>query len=172
MAWIDSAIAILRVIINDSNSAAYTYSDCRLTDILMVGAMYTKQDIQFSTTYTIDIINKTISPDPSADEIFTNFVVMRSACVCDFSTFRTQALMEGVTARCGPATLSVLNRNKAFKDLLEVGPCASYQTMRQDYIYGGGLLCKAVMSPFIGNNFDPQTLNHYESFESRNNYIL
>jgi hypothetical protein len=167
MTWQAVSIPILRVLINDANSSAYTYTDERLTDILLVAAIYVQQEIEFDDTYTIDIVGKIITPEP-ANNYFLNFIAMKAACLTDFSTFRTQAMMEGVTARLGPATLTTLNRTKAFKDILSNGPCAFYTGMKTDYICGGGRLCTAIMSPFIGNSFDPEMLNGW-AFQTADN---
>jgi hypothetical protein len=174
MSWSENIIPILRVFINDSNSSAYVYDDARLIDILLVGARYIQHDITFPITYTIDIVNKTITPDPSTDDAFTNFMVVRAACFADFSTFRSHALIDGVTAKLGSASLTVLNRTKAFKDLITIGPCSLYESMQNDYVYGSGQLCKAVMGPFISNTFNPEWLGWWggsPAGDSRYNYF-
>jgi len=157
MAWQDITIPMLRVLINDMAETP-TYSDDTLTQLILVSSMYVVQDVDFDVAYSIDIVNQTITPDPSPDTIFTNFIVMKAACQADISTYRTKALMDGISARCGPAALSVLGNAKGFKELLTIGPCAAYGAMINDYVFGTGQLCKAILSPFTGNNFDPESL--------------
>lgn len=170
MAWQDITIPMLRILINDIG-ATPTYDDDILEQLILVSALLVKQDISFDTTYNIDIIAHTILPDPSSDTIFMNFIVMKAACQADFNTFRTKALMEGVSAKLGPAALTIAGNSSAFKTLLSLGPCATYDKMRLDYLYGTGQLCKAILSPFIGNNFDPDSLStSYDNNTERYRY--
>ena len=154
------AIVMLRVLINDFNSNNYTYADADLQSILAVSALYVQQQIQNNlASYGVQLSPSIdIFPDPSGDTAFTNFMVMKAACQADFCTFRTQALMDGISARCGPAGLTVMGHIKGFKELLTIGPCAAFEQMKNDLIFGQGLLCQVIMSPFIGNHFDPEAL--------------
>jgi len=161
MAWTDIAIPMLRVLINDLE-AIPVYSDARLTDLLMTAAFFVKQDIVFDA-YTINYVADTISPDPSDDLNFMTFMIIKAACQADFSTYRTKALLEGISAKLGPASLTTGGILKGFKDLLAVGPCKTYETMKNDYIFGSGNLCQAILSPFIGNNFSPEFLSSYST---------
>ena len=75
----------------------------------------------------------------------------------DESNFRTAALLQGVSARCGPATLTTSNYGGYLKELLTAGPCKSYETLSDQYnfSYEGKRIIKSVMSPFVANDFDP-----------------
>ena len=157
MTWQDTAIAMLRVIINDMEDTP-TYSDDRLTQILVTSAYLIVQDIDFDTTYTVNVVSETITPDPNTDIIFMNFLVIKAACQTDFSTYRTKALMDGVSAKAGPVSLSVAGHLKGFKDLLTMGPCDTYEAMKKDYVFGTGQMCKAILSPFVSSRFDPESL--------------
>ncbi len=159
--WKDEMVTMLRVLINDLSDEP-TYSDSRLRQLLVVAARYVLQDMDFDTTYTVTITVPNISPDPTADatkdEAFANFVVLKAACLSDQSLFRTKALMEGVTARCGPASLSIVGHLPGFKQLLTQGPCAAYEEFKRQYYLGEARGVRAIMSPFVGNNFDPADL--------------
>ena len=84
-------------------------------------------------------------------------MVLKAACLTDESNFRTAALLQGVSARCGPATITTSNYGGYLKELLTAGPCKSYQTLSDQYnfSYEGKRIIKAVMSPFTANDFDP-----------------
>jgi hypothetical protein len=161
MSWQDKMIPMLRILINDMDCTP-TYSDMRLEQVLVVGAHYVKQEIDFDTTYTVTIEDPDISPDPcvtaTLDDVFTNFTVLKAACLVDFSTYRTEALRSGVEARCGPAVLKVLDRLSGFRTLLNEGPCKAFEELKAEYEFGNANVCKAILSPFVGNNFDPQSL--------------
>jgi len=165
MAWQDEAIPILRVLINDLAETP-TYTDGRLEQALVVAAYMFPSDVDYENTYTVSVSSCTISPDPvtNSDDIYVNFIVMKAACIMDFSTFRVEALRAGIKARCGPAILETVDRLPGFRDLLDKGPCAAYQAMINDYNFNGGNICKAILSPFVGNNFTPQSLSNVNQY--------
>jgi hypothetical protein len=164
MSWQDETIPMLRVLINDL-SASPTYSDDRLEQTLIVAAKLVYQDIDISYTYTISIENVSISPDPTtnSDDAFLNFIVLKAACIADQSTFRTKAALEGIRAALGPASLSVGGHLPGFKTLLELGPCATYTEMKEQFEFGNVNIVKGILSPFVGNRFDPKTLYGYDT---------
>ena len=160
MAWPDVTISMLRVLINDLDGPTYEYSDDRLMQTLVVAAQLVNQEIDFSTTYTINVPRVTISPDPTAvpDDAFTNFITLKAACFMDMSTFRTKATIAGLKAKCGPAVLETVEHLKGFKELLTLGPCAAYKTLKTEWTFGNAQVVEAILSPFVSNNFDPQNL--------------
>lgn len=166
MAWPDVTIKMLRILINDMDDTNYEFSDDRLMDTLVVGAQFVNQEIDFSTTYTVNVPLVTISPDPTTgtiDDAFTNFMVLKSACFMDLSTFRTKAALAGLKAKCGPMVLETVEHMRGFKELLTVGPCAAYATLKKGWIFDNSYAIKAIMSPFVSNNFDPTNLPYYYS---------
>jgi len=161
MAWDTTMVTMVRVLVNDTESPE-KYTDARLQQIIVVAATYVQQEIVFDTTYTIDTDTPDIDPDPTLtatqDDIFTNFVVLRAACIVDHSTYRTEAFRAGIKAKCGPALLETLDRLKGFNTLLNEGPCAAYKELKREHEFGNTDVCKAILSPFISNNFDPRSL--------------
>src|SRR5687768_8815738 len=131
MAWLDEAVPMLRILINDFSDEP-TYSDSRLTDLLITSAYLVKREIHLVNSYTISISTKSISPDPISndDDLFISLLVLKAACLADQSTYRTKALLEGVRAAMGPATLAISGNLIGFKTLLEVGPCKAYEEMK------------------------------------------
>lgn len=165
MAWDSVMLNMLRVFINDFDPTEYLYTDSRLKQILVVSAHYVNQEINLSETYSINIISPNITPDPTEtatqDDDFVNFVVLKSACLIDTSTFRQKALLAGLNAKCGPAQLDTSGHLDGFKILLEEGPCKAYELLKHEYNFGysGGGIIKAIMSPFVSNDFYPTDTN-------------
>ncbi len=151
---------MLRILVNDMDDTP-VYSDSRMEQMLVVAAMYVNTEISFDYDYTINITTPDISPDPTGngDDAFTNFTVLKAACLTDQSTFRTKALAAGVKAKCGPAVLETLKHLDGFKQLLEVGPCAAYTELKKQWTFGNARLIYAILSPFTSNNFDPSSLS-------------
>jgi len=163
---------IVRTLINDL-SGTPTYSDSRITQLAVVSAQYVLNDVNLSTSYSVDIVQETISPDPSApgsrDTDFIGFIALKSACLLDQSTFRTKAALEGIRTALGSANLSISGNLAGYKMILdqEQGPCKLYEQLTLDHNIGNATAVSAVLSPFVGNNFDPRYLLR-GSFRSTN----
>lgn len=167
MSWQDECIPMLRVIISDIDCDSQTYSDNRLEEILVVAARYVDQELTLPTVYTITVSDRTISPDPTDsvsndNTVLINMTVLKAACLTDWSTFRTKALLAGVEARCGPAVIRTLKHLDGFKELLTDGPCAAYEKLKNDHNFGNTNVIMAILSPFVSNTFDPQSLAGFE----------
>lgn len=162
MSWQLEIPLLIRSFINDLGEEP-TYSDDRIIQLALVAAQHTIIDIEFNTQYHIDIINQNISPDPttleSKDVNFIGFVVLKASCLLDQSSLRTRAYLEGVNVALGPAKLDVASNLSGFKTLLEQGPCKMYDQLKTQYVLGDASRVRAILSPFVGNNFDPQMLN-------------
>jgi hypothetical protein len=80
MAWNTEIPIIVRVLINDMSDSP-TYSDERLQQVIAVSAKYVQFDVVLDNSYRVDVINPTISPDPTdlKDEIFISLVSLKAA---------------------------------------------------------------------------------------------
>lgn len=161
-AWKTPVRLMVRVLINDLDSDNYTYSDARLDQVSAVAAQFVNQDITLSNTYQISVTDETISPDPSnsstKDEVFINSIVLKAACIIDQSTFRTKAALEGIKAQMGPTSLAVGGNLRGYEILLKEGPCALYYKFVEDHEIANATNIAAILSPFVGNKFDPYML--------------
>lgn len=162
MSWKKEIPIIIRTLINDLGPS-YTYTDNRLIQISVVAAQYVQFDVNLDKKYTINIISPNITPDPTInpkDDIFISLTALKAACIIDQSTIRTRAALEGVRAALGPASLSVNNNTAAsgYKLLLDSGPCALYKELTDSWDIANATAVRAIFSPFVGNDFDPQTL--------------
>lgn len=171
MAWTIEIPLITRVWINDLD-ANPTYSDARIKQVVVVAALNVNREVSFTEDYDIDVVNETISPDPtldaSLDNDFTALVALKAACILDQSTYRTKAVNEGIKAGLASATLDTKGNLKGYLDLLNVGPCAMYAQLRQEFEIGNPNMVEAVLSPFVGNDFDPSQLSSYYGYGFRN----
>lgn len=153
---------IVRTWINDLEETPI-YSDDRLQQVILVASQYVTREINLDTQYKCDLINLTITPDPSLandrDQTFISFVALKAACMLDQSTFRTKAATEGIRAGLGAASISVGGNLKGYKDILDNGPCKMYEKLRMEYEIGNANAIKAILSPFVGNQFDPRYIN-------------
>ena len=110
----------------------------------------------------MNIAEPAISPDPTDnnDDIFISLTCLKAACIIDQSSLRTKAALEGIRAALGPASLSVGGSLAGLKMILEMGPCASYEELTSHWDVKEATAVRAVLSPFVGNNFDPTSLTY------------
>jgi len=162
MSWQTEIPIIVRTLINDLSDQP-TYSDERILQVITVAAKYVQFDVVLEHQYLVDVTNPNISPDPTSDrdEIFISLVSLKAACIVDQSTFRTKAANEGIRAALGPAQLSIAGSLAGWKTILEQGPCAAYDELVSHWDVGQATTAKAILSPFVGNNFDPRYLQTY-----------
>ena len=75
MSWQTEIPIIVRTLINDWEDQP-VYSDERLLQVISVAAKYVQFDVVLDNTYTVDVSNPTITPDPTEnqDEIFIALV--------------------------------------------------------------------------------------------------
>jgi hypothetical protein len=162
MSWQIEIPIIVRTLINDLSESP-TYSDERMLQAIVVAAKYVQFDVNLNNTYTIDIANPNIIPDPTSnnDDIFISLVSLKSACIFDQSTLRTKAALEGIKAALGPANISVAGSLAGIRLIIENGPCAAYDELTSHWDVKEATAIRAVLSPFVGNNFDPRYLQTY-----------
>lgn len=152
---------IVRNLINDTDNHP-TYTDDRIKQLIIVSANYVLHEANMSTEYVVDTVNETITPDPSApnsrDNIFIGLLALKSACMLDQSTFRTKAVSEGIRASLGSANIGVGGNLAGYQKIIEIGPCKLYSDLLNQHNIGNATAVSAVLSPFVGNNFDPRYL--------------
>ena len=175
MSWQLELPILIRSLINDLSDNP-TYSDERIIQLSLVAAQYTIIDIEFNNNYTVDVISQVITPDPTMlqdkDVDFIGFVALKSACLFDHSSLRTRAQLEGISTTLGPAKLDVSPGLSGYKLILEHGPCKMYEQLKTQYVIGDASRVRAILSPFVGNNFDPQMLNADQSGYRRIDTII
>ena len=159
MAWNIEIPIIVRTLINDIDEPQQ-YSNDRLLQVIAVAAKYVQFDVVLDHSYNVNVANPEITPDPTEDrdEIFISLVSLKSACIIDQSALRTRAVSEGIRAALGPAVLSVNNSLSGFLAILDKGPCASYDELTSHWDVKEATAIRAILSPFVGNKFDPRSL--------------
>ena len=162
MSWTIEIPIIVRTLINDFGDQPI-YSDSRLLQVITVAAKYVQFDVVLDHPYTVNVVNNTISPDPTEDNdsIFISLVSLKAACIVDQSTLRTKAALEGIRAALGPAQLSVGGSLAGWNLILDKGPCAAYDELVSHWDVKEATAVRAILSPFVGNKFDPRSLSTY-----------
>ncbi len=165
MTWQNTSLIMLRTMLNDAGCSTVKYTPQRLDDLLITSAYFLPIEINFNSSFVVNVETRTVTPDPgltttSDGDEFISFMVLKAACIADEGNFRTAALSQGVMARCGPAVLQTSSYGQYLGTLLNEGPCKSYEELKKRYnfSYNGGKILRAVMSPFAANSFDPTNM--------------
>jgi len=144
MAWDADGTIIFRAMVDDLDSSKYT--DAQIKTYLVSGAFLVNQDIDFPVTYTINVSAETITPEP--DEIFLNFILLKTACITDTGA-AVKAASQGIAIRDGSSSIDLKQRSKGAIDLLKHGWCKIYNDDKQQYNFNKtASIGKAVLSTF------------------------
>tara|TARA_Y100000361_G_C11145440_1_gene337746 strand:+ start:53 stop:553 length:501 start_codon:yes stop_codon:yes gene_type:complete len=146
MPWKIDLVLMLRSLIGDLDNEKFT--DERLKQILVFGAYNVMNDADFSQTYSVDVGEVTISPDPISnnDTDFTTLTVYKSACILLGSEVKTEAA-NAISIKDGPSAIDLRgvtqNLNLMYKDF-----CAKYDEMLNTYQYNNTLVGQAILGPY------------------------
>jgi len=155
--WQPNCLELLRNLINDVDTANQTYSDARLTKLLISAAFSVLREADFPNDFVVNIAAQTIVPDPTDttagtnDENFVNLICLKAACI----------LAQGAAIAAASAATAGKDMDSAWDlrsvatntiALLDKGWCKLYEEALEDYIYGSGVVGAAVMSPFRTRN--------------------
>ena len=159
MPWKIDLVLMLRSIIGDLDKAKFT--DERIKQILVVGAYNVLNDADFSETYTVNVAEISISPDPisESDTDFSTLTVYKSACILLGSEVKTEAA-NAISIKDGPSAIDLrgvtANLTNLYNDL-----CAKYDALLKTYQYNNTLVGQAILGPYSpgsmvvnGNQFD------------------
>lgn len=164
MSWRSQIPLVVRYLINDVDPSNYKYSDERIETSILVGAQLLTIETDFGETYSIDIANGNLSPDPVGikDNAFINLSALKTACIIVGSELKTEA-SNAISIKDGPSaidlrgvasTLSVL-----YKDLSD-----KYNQMLLDYRAGGSVVGHAILGPYSpASDYVVRTHGDYES---------
>jgi hypothetical protein len=143
----DTMVLILRDLINDVDSTSYT--DARLKDTLVRAAFFVDNELNFNTSYTIDVPATGITPDPvvKSDSPFVALTTLKAACIIDRGEARTQAKQVAKVAD-GTSSVDTSARVRGFDMVLKQGNCAAYEQAKFEYQSGDLSVGQAILGPY------------------------
>ena len=145
-------VKMLRYIIDDVDCSAYT--DDRLEETIIVSAQFVNLEIDFDKTYTIDVDQLILTPDPTdavKDDAFINLVVLKAGCIVLTGEAKAKAL-EALKMKDGPVEIDTSHRHRALETQAKQ-MCEAYQKTKLQYVTGTGRTGQAVMTPFTFERF-------------------
>ena len=110
MSWQGQMSTILRYLIDDIDSSAYKFSDHRMETTLLVAAQLVTLEVDFNNTYTINVEQCKLTPDPTddvKDNAFINLVCLKAACVMIGSQIRSESA-NSISIKDGPSAREAL----------------------------------------------------------------
>ena len=156
MSWQGEITTVVRTLISDVDSTNYTYSNARLETSALVAAQIVLTEVDFENTYTVDVEQCYLSPDPTdpttglatanKDDAFINLVSLKTACLIMGSEMKTQAL-NAVRVSDGPSSIDYTAVAANIKYLYEYA-CKTYEEYKFNYAAGNNAVGKAVLSPY------------------------
>ncbi len=150
--WQVPSVQMLRVLTNDLEETP-TYSDDRLTDVLIISGFQLLRAAKFSQDFVVDINEQTILPDPldvvgnTNDYDFINLMCIKAACIIDTGS-AIKAASLAVSTKDFDMAVDLKGVATSTLALLSKGWCATYETLLDDFLSGNGVLVAAVTGPF------------------------
>lgn len=136
MPWQMDMILMFRSVIGDLDETKYT--DERLKQILMVGAYNVQNDASFPNTYTVNVGQVSLTPDPvdTGDSDFTILTVYKSACILIGSEVKTESA-NAISIKDGPSAIDLRGVSGSLSALYK-SICDKYEDMLNKYNYEKG----------------------------------
>jgi hypothetical protein len=158
MSWQTEMTPIVRHLIDDVDSARYV--DSRIQDSILISAQLMMTEVEFSTTYTIDIPGSGMSPDPTVtatrDNDYINLTCLKTASII----LKGEAKEYGrnaVIIKDASATADFKSAYDAVRKSSEQ-VCNDYKDYKVQYSLGKAP-GTAIMTPTTVNNVYPSTFN-------------
>jgi hypothetical protein len=153
MSWQVEMVVMLRGLINDLDEE--TYTDSRLEDYLSIAAQLVLNQVSFDYTYTVDVSEKEISPDPTSvsDNAFINLVSLKAACIIVTGEYKSQAA-KTVSFRNAQTALDTKGAADAKKDLMK-SVCAAYEQEKEQFMMGNRTPGRIITGPISHPDFCP-----------------
>jgi hypothetical protein len=165
MSWRSQIPLMVRHLINDLEPSNYKYSDDRIETSILVSAQMLTIETDFSNSYSIDIANGDLSPDPTAgdkDNAFINLTALKTACIIVGSELKTEA-SNAISIKDGPSAIDLRGVASTlmvlYKDLSD-----KYSKLLLDYRAGGSIVGHAILGPYSpASDYVVRTHGDYDS---------
>jgi hypothetical protein len=174
MSWQGEITTIVRHLVNDVDPDSYTYSDRRLETAILVSAQIVLSEIDFENTYTVDVEQCVLTPDPTdpatglatanKDDGFINLISLKTACLILGSEYKTQSL-NAVRITDGPSSMDFSGVAANLKNMYD-SACKAYEQYKFNLKVGSSSVGKAILSPY-----SPGADAVYREFDFYNGYF-
>jgi len=148
MAWQQTMVTLLRSLIFDLDTP-YTYTDERLEEIIVSAALHVIMEVDFANTYTVNLAQYNITPDPvtGTEEIAFQVLVARKASYIILFGEAKSAAAKSISIKDGPSSIDTRDEATKKKQLADDAKKA-YDDVRTSYLVGDGMRGKGIVSPY------------------------
>lgn len=141
---------MVRYLVNDLEPENYKYSAKRIETTILVSAQLVMLDTDFTNTYSINVEQCSLSPDPTdtetKDDAFMTLVTLKSACIIIGSEVRTES-GNAISIKDGPSAIDLRGVSSTllalYKDLND-----KYSQALMNYRAGNSIAGKAILGPY------------------------
>lgn len=151
-------VDMVRVFVGDYEGTTYT-SD-RLLQVLGTAQFLTDQELGSCSQVCRPencLCADGFDLDPCLYPGFANLVALKAACLLDRGVARERASASHVSAKCGPASMTLKTSSDALDALLTQGNCKAYEDLKEELCtgYNAGILeaCGQVVSIFTSSAY-------------------
>jgi hypothetical protein len=157
MAWDIEMVKIVRGLIGDVDETNPMYSNTRLQDMILVSGQLTQSMANFAQSYTIDVDELVLSPDPTVtprDDGFINLVCLKTACIILNSEWRT-ASNSAMSIKDGPSSIDGKGIAAAKGEVAKEA-CGNFEDAMKQYRAGNSKAGEAIVGPhrYAGNDYN------------------
>lgn len=125
MSWDTEMVMLVRNYVGDFDPANQKYSDQSMQQLILASAQFVVVDVPFSQDYVVDIVNSTLTPDPtsratetSRDNNFINLTVLKSAWMIANGELRNYG-SQAIGIRDGTSAIDLKRDLKALAAILD-----------------------------------------------------
>lgn len=169
MTWQTEVVEQVRVLINDMDDTQ-TYTDDRIERVGIIAALQVLSDVQFPTTYSVDIQRATISPDPTTlstkDYDFINLMSIKTAYLIIYGELKKYSLVGGISVQDGPSSINL----NVFYNLRDVARSMDERYMREKNtikMSQSSINSQAIITPTTNSNgygYNPGYYGHGQQY--------
>jgi hypothetical protein len=145
MQWQEQANLMVRHIINDVDPSNYKYSDDRIDSTVSVASQLIVLEIDFSNNYVVNVVERSINPDPSLDPYFINLLVIKTALVILGGEVKTEA-SNSISIKDGPSAIDLRGVSSTLMALYQ-DLSKKYEDLVANYGYIGST-GQAILGPY------------------------
>ena len=150
MSWQGQMSIIVRYLIDDIDADKYKYSDKRVETTLLVAAQFVTLVVDLNNTYTINVEQCALTPDPTdtdtKDNAFINLTCLKAACIMVGSEVRSES-SNAISIKDGPSAIDLRGVASTlivlYQDL-----CQKYAQLLLDYRAGNSVAGQAILGPY------------------------
>lgn len=152
MSWNTEIVVIVRHLIDDTDFSSPRYPDERIEQAILVSAQLIQTEVAFENTYSINVEQCSLSPDPTLienkDDGFINLTALKTACIIVGAEYRSYGL-SSIKVVDGPSSIDMTNAATHMKNLY-TSLCDRYESYKVNFSVVNNNIGKVVLSPYGG----------------------